>query len=213
MVKPKAPSAGDLKKFVELAKWAVDDVLPFVHDEVIPAVSPVVDDAVEKAVNAKKIIGDKLQKRANEAEAKKLKKETKEAAETARKALITASIAQMDAKVFKKAFEDNIPEDGDLLNAYYKISGCYAIATYKSAKEKDLSKYKDIFVSGSPNIGFDVYHHLRGLGNPDVYADIKFEEHMKILIFPCDTEQLSEKIISCIDILHSAESYNKWDSL
>lgn len=91
------------------------------------------------------------------------------------------------------------------------FTGCYAILTMKSSREKDLSAYKDVFVGCGKSVGLEVYSQLRGLGNVDVYADFKFKEPMWILSYPCDEEELGSQFTNLLQALQAVDSYNKWD--
>ena len=93
------------------------------------------------------------------------------------------------------------------------IAGCYAIATMKSAREKELSAYEDIYVGCGKSMGFNIYTQLRGFGNVDVYADFKFKKPMMILLFPCEEKDLETLFEALVRDLQAEKSYNKWNVL
>ena len=56
------------------------------------------------------------------------------------------------------------------------FSGCYVIATYAHAVKKgDFSKFRDLYVGKSENVGDSIFKDLTGRGNVDVYADVKYK--------------------------------------
>ena len=199
----------DLKKAADVGR----EVLPLVQ----PAVEKYGPAAAEQVKRKAKQVGavavgarDAMAGRIQE---HKDAKELKKAREEARKRAITGSLAPVDAEEFFKSFEANVTDPADLKSGYMAISGCYAIVTLKSPKEKDLSAYKDVYVGRSEAIGFDVYTQLCGLGNVDVYADFKYKQPMKILTYPCDVDQLEQRFASLVEDLRAAGSYNKWDAV
>lgn len=206
----------DIKNAVDVGKKAVD-----VGKEFLPIVKPLIDehgaevvDAVsDSAKRAGALIGKARVAFTGKINQRRDERESKKALEEARRRAVTASLPAVDAKTFCKCFEDNVSETGDLATGYMAISGCYAIITLKSPREKDLAAYKDVYVGCSEAIGFDVYSQLRGFGNVDVYADFKFEQPMMILVYPCDVNQMAERFAGLVEDLQSATSYNKWEVL
>lgn len=199
------PSLNDVQKAVKAAKDVYDIVQPLVSDHV-PAVK---EFAARKAKDAADAAGgavDQLKQR-------KLTKEQQKQLEEEKKRAVGGSISFIDAKEFAKAFEAGIPEDGDMTRGYMAISGCYAIATLPSAKTKDVADYAEVYVGGSEVVGFDVYRQLNGFGNIDVYADFKFDQPMRVLIFPCESDQIESRVSDLRSSLQAWQSYNKWEAL
>ena len=205
MAKPKI-TLQTVKTAVDLGK----EVIPFVAPATKEYVPPVADQAQKKAKQTVESLKDsahaKIQKRKDAKEQQKTREE-------ARKKAVLSSLPPIPADVFFKNFEDNVTDSDDLSNGYMAITGCYAILTLKSTHEKDLSAYKDVYVGCGTSVGFSVYSHFRGFGNVDVYADFKFKEPMKVLIYPCDDRELECRFASLVKDLQAANSYNERDLL
>lgn len=151
------------------------------------------------------VFGKAQQLKDNKAQKKEL--------EDARNRAIASSLPPVSAEEFFENFEANISDVNNLKNGYMAISGCYVILTMKSNREKDLSEYRDVYVGCSDTVGFDVYSQLCGFGNVDVYADFKFKQPMKILLYPCDSDQLESRYASLVQDFQSVSSYNKWEAM
>ena len=126
---------------------------------------------------------------------------------------MASSLPPISAKEFFENFENSVSSEADLSDGYMAIAGCYAIATMKSAREKDPSAYEDVYVGCSKSMGFSIYTQLRGFGNIDVYADFKFKRPMMILLFPCEEKDLETRYEALVRDLQAESSYNKWDVL
>ena len=206
MAKPKI-GLGDIKKAVDIGK----EVLPYVEPAVkkyAPIVAEQFGKKAEQAGGAVRgvqsaVFGKAQQLKDNKAQNKELK--------DARNRAIASSLPPVSAEKFFENFEANISDVNNLKNGYMAISGCYVLLTMKSNREKDLSEYRDVYVGCSETVGFDVYSQLCGFGNVDVYADFKFKQPMKILIYPCDIDQLKDRYASLVQDLQSVSSYNKWE--
>lgn len=208
MVKPKI-GLGDIKKAIDFGK----EVLPYVEPTVKkygPIVAEQISQKAGQAGNAVKGFQGAVFEKAQQI---KDNKAHKKELEEARNRAVTSSISSVSAEEFFKNFEANISDVNDLKTGYMAISGCYVILTMKSNREKDLSEYKDVYVGCSDTIGFDVYSQLCGFGNVDVYADFKFKQPMKILIYPCESDQLESRYASLVQDFQSASSYNKWEAM
>lgn len=208
MAKPKI-GLGDIKNAIDFGR----EVLPYVEPTVKkygPIVAEQISQKAGQAGNAVKGFQGAVFEKAQQI---KDNKAHKKELEEARNRAITGSISSVSAEEFFKNFEANISDVNDLKTGYMAISGCYVILTMKSNREKDLSEYKDVYVGCSDTIGFDVYSQLCGFGNVDVYADFKFKQPMKILIYPCDSDQLESRYASLVQDFQSVSSYNKWEAM
>lgn len=199
----------DVKKAVDIGK----DVLPFV-EPVIDKYAPVVVGWRQKKGKqaADGIEGAKDSILAKAQEFKDGKKQ-KKALEAARKKAVASSLPPISAKELFENFESSVSDGADLSEGYMAITGCYAIVTMKSAREKDLSAYEDVYVGCGRTVGFNVYTQLCGFGNVDVYADFKFKKPMMVLIFPCEEKDLETRFDGLVRDLQAVSSYNKWDVL
>ncbi len=208
MAKPKI-GLGDIKNAIDFSR----EVLPYLEPTVKkygPIVAEQISQKAGQAGNAVKGFQGAVFEKAQQI---KDNKAHKKELEEARNRAITSSISSVSAEEFFKSFEANISDVNDLKTGYMAISGCYVILTMKSNREKDLSEYKDVYVGCSDTIGFDVYSQLCGFGNVDVYADFKFKQPMKILIYPCDSDQLESRYASLVQDFQSVSSYNKWEAM
>ncbi len=204
----------DLEKVVGLARKAVDlgeDVLPMLQPVIEKYAPMVVEQVQEKADEATRNGKNAKLAFLNNRQEKKEAKEQSKASEEARRKTVSSSLPAITAEEFYKNFENNVVDGSDLDSGYMGFTGCYAILTMKSSREKDLSSYKDVFVGCGKSVGLAVYSQLRGLGNIDVYADFKFKEPMWVLSYPCDEDELGPRFADLLQSLQAAESYNKWD--
>ena len=199
----------DVKNAVDLGK----DLLPIVAP-VFELYAPKVADQIQKkakqvsdgAGDAKESVLKKIQQR-------KDGMEQKAALERDRKKAVAGALPSISAEEFFNNFEANVMDGSELDNGFMAITGCYAILTLKSPREKDLSAYKDVYVGCSKSVGLSVYSQFRGFGNIDVYADFKFKEPMRVLVYPCEEEDLEGRFASLVRNLQAVDSYNKWDVL
>lgn len=97
-----------------------------------------------------------------------------------------------------------------LPDEYLTEGGCYAIFTLP-AMAKKVAKFDEVFVGVAPSMGEDIYKNLMGLGNVDVYSDMKAKKNMRIAIYPCLEEDANALYQSLIHGFNAYESYNKWD--
>ena len=58
-------------------------------------------------------------------------------------------------------------------------------------------------------MGKAIHGDLTGLGNVDVYADVKYKQHVYILLYPCPMDKIDELEASLIAALDADVSYNK----
>lgn len=199
-----------LKDIQELAKIA-KEVIPVVQPYIVKYAPKIAEEAQKRASNAADNGKRMKLEFLNGMEERKKSRERSKAAEEARKKTVISSLPPITAKEFFKNFESNVSDDGKLDSGYMGFTGCYAIITMKTSREKDLSAYENVFVGCGKSVGVAVYSQLRGLGNIDVYADFKFGQPMWVLSYPCDEEELGPQFANLLQALQSADSYNKWD--
>lgn len=197
----------DVKKAVDAVKEAMPLIEPIVRKhgpEIAGQAGKIAHQAGNAVGSAKKSIATKIQQR-------KDRKELRRALDENRRKAVTSSLPPISADDFFKNFEANVSDATDLGNGYLAICGCYAILTLKSTREKDLSAYKDVYVGCSKSVGLSVYSHFRGLGNVDVYADFKFKEPMRVLVYPCEEDEMPKRCAELAENLQALDSYNKRD--
>ncbi len=128
----------------------------------------------------------------------------------ARKALLDGAGNKLTVGQFLQNWELQVSPVGMIGDGYMAFSGCYAIATYASVVKKgDFSNFKGIYIGKSENMGKAIYSDLIGLGNVDVYADVKYKQHVYILLYPCSLNKIDELEASLITALDADLSYNK----
>lgn len=197
----------DVKKAVDTVKEAVPLIEPIVRKhgpEIADQAGRIAHQAGSAVGGAKKSVTAKIQQHKDE-------KEQRRALDESRRKAVISSLPPIPADEFFESFEANVSNAADLENGYLAICGCYAIVTLKSAREKDLSAYKDVYVGCSKSVGLSVYSHFRGLGNVDVYADFKFKEPMRVLIYPCEENEMPKRCTELAESLQAFDSYNKRD--
>lgn len=194
----------DVKNAVDTVREVMPIIEPLVREhgpKVVDQAGKITHQAGNAVDNAKRSITEKIQRHKDGQDQKRALNESKKKA-------ITNSLPPISASEFFENFESNISDATDLDNGYMAISGCYAIITLKSEREKDLTAYKDVYVGYSKSIGLSVYSQFRGLGNVDVYADFKFKEPMKVLIYPCEESEMLSRCAELAENLQAFDSYN-----
>ncbi len=94
-------------------------------------------------------------------------------------------------------------------DGYLAYSGCYALATYAtSVKKDDYGSFRDIYIGKSCNMGASIHDDIVGRGNVDVYADVKYKQHVYVLLYPCSEDKLDDLEHSLIVALDADTSYN-----
>lgn len=197
----------DVKRAVDAAKGAMPLIEPIVRahgPEIANQAGKIAHQAGNAVDGAKRSIAAKIQRR-------KDGEERKRALDESRRKAVTSSLPPIPADEFFKNFEANVSDAVDLGNGYLAICGCYAILTLKSSREKDPSAYKDVYVGCSKSVGLSVYSHFRGIGNVDVYADFKFKEPMRVLVYPCEEGEMPKRCAELVESLQAFDSYNKRD--
>ena len=134
----------------------------------------------------------------------------KRARAEARRALLDGAGVRLSSEQFLEnwATQQTLKEATD--QGYLAYPGCYAVATYDSAVKKgDVGSIRDIFIGQATNLGASIYGDLTGKGNVDVYADVKYKQHVYVLLYPCAPDKLDALESSLITALDADESYNK----
>lgn len=126
----------------------------------------------------------------------------------ARRALLDGAGIRMSVSQFLENW--NAQEKlAQVHDGYLAYCGCYAIATYSSAvKKDDYGSFKGIYIGKSENMGSSIHADIIGLGNVDVYADVKYKQHVYVLLYPCEPSKLDILESSLITALDADASYN-----
>lgn len=136
-------------------------------------------------------------------------REEERARREARKLIFDSAGVSQSAETFLKNWAaHNVPGKAAPLK-YLGYSGCYVtVVTEGVVKESDFGRMKNVFVGQSVDLGAAIYADFIGLGNVDVYADVKYKQHVYVLLYPCaeaDMEKLHDSLIVALD---ADKSYN-----
>lgn len=169
---------------------------------------------LQKAATAKGAVGEIAGKAASAKssydDARAAKKEEKELAKQLKKAkqIILESASQ---SITYKDFSKQREEDGAaaiaLARGLYGGSGCFVIATYTALDfDKDLTDYLNIYVGQGENLGEAIERACSREGDPDVYADVKYKQNVRIYSYPCVPNELDEKYAALQGIFYTQTS-------
>ena len=144
-----------------------------------------VGDVVDKADSAKnKMLDDAARKKAE----KTLQKAVKEV----RQSILENATTTITAADLIKA-----KEKSNVLGPISSMPGCFVIATYKKYDfGKDLTDYISIFVGKADNTSDGVNLAISRDGDPDVYADVKYNQNVHIYVYNCLPDDLEEQYSS-----------------
>lgn len=86
------------------------------------------------------------------------------------------------------------------------MPGVFVVALYSAIElDKDLTDYLGIFVGKGNNLAEDIPIALSKAGNPDVYADVKYEKNVHIYAFNCALEEVEESYNNLCEIFGDDE--------
>lgn len=126
----------------------------------------------------------------------------------ARRALLDGAGIRMSVSQFLENWDTQEKLD-QASGGYLAYCGCYAIATYPgTVKKDDYGSFRDIYIGSSENMGASIRADIVGLGNVDVYADVKYKQHVYVLLYPCESAKLDVLKTSLITALDADASYN-----
>lgn len=129
----------------------------------------------------------------------------------ARKTLLDGAGIRMSSTSFMENWDvqSKLQESG-AGEGYLSYCGCYAVIACDGAVHKDdYSKYREIYVGKSTNMGKSIHDDFVGRGNADVYADVKYKQHVYVLLYPCSEDKLDQLEESLITALDADSSYNR----
>ncbi|MBU5404866.1 hypothetical protein KQI08_02895 [Paraeggerthella hongkongensis] len=211
-----AKGAGAAAKFVATHRSeikAAAEVAAGVAAEVAPKVAPVAKSAADKAAAAARQARASVEQAAQgvsdaRTEAKGQKEEQR-VRRSAVKDVLQAAAVKLSSREFLESWDKMAGFDPEGVAHYLEIPGCYVILRCKHAvRDDDYSSYHGVYVGSSVNLGASIREHLIGLGNPDVYADVKYRQPVYILAFT-QAEGIEENRKGLVDLLGADESYNK----
>lgn len=127
----------------------------------------------------------------------------------ARRALLDGAGIRMSVDQFMENRAAQAKLSSQAGDDYLAYCGCYAIATYPGpVKKDDYGSFRDIYIGKSRNMGQSIHADIVGGGNVDVYADVKYKQHVYVLLYPCEPEKLDALEASLITALDADVSYN-----
>lgn len=200
MVAKKLPDvAPAAKRAADALQDKAPDALAAGADKLKESMKGAADAAAEKG----RVVGDSVKGSIEAHEREKARK-------AARRALLDGAGNQMPAEQFLQNWEIQNGAGVHAGEGYMAFGGCYVIATYDHVVKKgDFSKFRDLYVGKAQSIGASVHADLTGKGNVDVYADVKYKQHVYILVYPCPSDKLDELEASLVTALDADQSYNK----
>lgn len=218
---PGVSAAKKVARFAPLAAKVAQKAAPIL-DEHAGSINAVVDSARESAPNALKTATG-LAKKGGGAVASTVGKafstvtspvKSSMDASRNRKAQIEAHrkiIEHATASMSVESFCENRAQHEQLSGGggYLDHSGCYIFLTLGKGAKKDLASYRAVYVGASSNVGRSISDEIAGKGNADVYADIKYDQGVHILFYPCGESEMEKMRDSLIIALDADESYNR----
>ena len=128
----------------------------------------------------------------------------------ARRTLLDGAGIRMSSSSFMENWDvQSKLQESSADEGYLNYCGCYVIITCDGAVHKDdYSKYREIYVGKSANMGASIHDDFTGKGNADVYADVKYKQHVYVLLYPCSEDKLDQLEESLITALDADTSYN-----
>lgn len=137
-------------------------------------------------------------------------KAQEKARKLARRTLLDGAGIRMSSNSFMENWDVQTKlQEGGAGGGYLDYCGCYVVITCDGAIHKDdYSKYREIYVGKSANMGASIHDDFTGKGNADVYADVKYKQHVYVLLYPCSEDKLDQLEESLITALDADTSYN-----
>ena len=188
----------------------------------LPDLAPVVDPLVAQAPEAARAVGDAAARAggavadaagaaahavADPVRAGLAARQAERARKEARKAIIAGAATSMPLARFSQslaAHESLAPAGG----TGARLPGCYVILRVERGIGHDLADFADVYVGASDDMWSAVEGELAGYGNPDVYADAKYDAGVHVLMYPCAPEDLAQLRASLVVALDADASYN-----
>lgn len=119
-----------------------------------------------------------------------------------RRALLACAPIAIDAAALKGDAGGASGEQEAVANQFVHFPGCYAAITYGSKfKPKSPDEYREARVFFSPDMGRSLVDDVEGRGDVDVYADAKYDQHVRFYLFPCSEEDARELLPSLVAVL------------
>lgn len=133
----------------------------------------------------------------------------KKAQTEAHRKVIEHAIASMPVGRFRENEKEHEALSGGSGPGYMGYAGCYIFLVLGKGSKKDLAGYRAAYVGASSDMGASVADEIAGKGNVDVYADIKYDQGVHVLFYPCAESELERMRQSLVIALDADESYNQ----
>ncbi|MBP3866498.1 MAG: hypothetical protein J6D25_01635 [Eggerthellaceae bacterium] len=152
------------------------------------AVASTTEEAANKVGTLFSKLGDAKGELAESLAQAKGEKELKRAIRDARQSVLenaTTDITVADlAKAKQKAGDSGF-------GPISTLPGCFVIATYKKLDfDKDLTDYIGLYIGKADHAAEGVDKAMSREGDPDVYADVKYKQNVRIFVYNCMPEEL-----------------------
>lgn len=119
----------------------------------------------------------------------KNEKGLRKAIREARQSVLDNATTSVTAADLLKAKEKDTAGIGPINN----LPGCFVIATYRKLDfDKDLTDYIGIYIGAADNAAQGVDIAISRDGDPDVYADVKYKQNVRIFVYNCMPEELEK---------------------
>lgn len=197
--------AGDLK----------ESIRPIVDSEEGQAVAGKANDTLEsikcKAAAAKDSVGDAVRntaslraehevRRAAAKEEKELAKQLKRA----RQMVLEGASRKTSFKEFAKERREGIQMPA-LAAGLYSGPGCFVVATYPGFDfDRDLAGYLYAHVGSGEALGDAIELACSRDGDPDLYADVKYKQNVRVFVYPCMGAAMEEKHSALLTLFSEA---------
>ncbi len=117
-------------------------------------------------------------------------------------ALLACAPAAIDAATLKGGGDGASGAPRVAANEFVHFPGCYAAITYGGKfNPKNPNEYRKARVFFSPDMGRSIVDDVEGRGDVDVYADAKYDQHVRFYLFPCSEEDARELLPSLAAVL------------
>ena len=137
-------------------------------------------------------------------------KAQEEARRAARKAILDGAGVRMSVATFRDNWDMNANVAPVSAGSYLNYCGCYVLAVYGSTvKKDDYGTFRDIYVGASTDMGKSIHDDISGKGNIDIYADVKYKQHVYMMLYPCAEDKLEALKDSLVTALDADKSYNR----
>lgn len=170
------------------------DQMPDVAKTVAGAASAAGSAVVEAAGNAAHAVTDPVNAALAERQAERARKE-------ARRSIIEHASVHLSQDKFQENYDTHaklfVGAEGDA-----SYPGCYVIIRTGKGFLHDAADFDGVYVGAANDMWEAVAAQFAGDGNPDVYADAKYEAGVEVLMYPCpmaQTEGLHQALMVALD--------------